>query len=146
VSLMIGSCADALEYDFPCYRLSWVMNRPDMPRVESSSEAPGHLGESVGFFPSLPKVIVGSDVLIHFLEELLQGMWWLPCKILCCGSWSKAFYHGFNDDLIRHCRRQSSKSQEPSDIRLQVLLMVLCTLEQSLSNDRLRLETLEAGD
>jgi hypothetical protein len=42
-----------------------------MPRVESSSEAPGHLRVSVGFFPSLPKVIVGSDVLIHFLEKLL---------------------------------------------------------------------------
>jgi hypothetical protein len=26
-----------------------------MPWVESSSEAPGHLGVSVGFFPSLPK-------------------------------------------------------------------------------------------
>jgi hypothetical protein len=43
------------------------MDRPDMPRVESSSEAPGHLGVSVDFFPSLPKVIVGSDVLIHLL-------------------------------------------------------------------------------
>jgi hypothetical protein len=47
------------------------MKRPDMPRVASSSEAPGHLGVSVGFFPSLSKVIVGSDVLVHFLEELL---------------------------------------------------------------------------
>jgi hypothetical protein len=41
------------------------MDRPDMPRVESSSEAPGHLEVSVGFFPSLPKVIVGFDVLSH---------------------------------------------------------------------------------
>jgi hypothetical protein len=105
------------------------MNRPDMPRVESSSEAPSHLGESVGLFPSLPKVIVGSDVLVHFLEQLLQGLWWLPCKILCCGAWSKAFDHGFNDDLIGHFRCLSSKSQEPSDIRLQVLLMVPRTLE-----------------
>jgi hypothetical protein len=47
------------------------MDRPNMPRVESSSEAPGHLGVSVGFFSSLPKVIVGSDVLIHFLEKLI---------------------------------------------------------------------------
>jgi hypothetical protein len=46
------------------------MDRPDVPRVESSSDAPGHLGVSVGFFASLPKVIVGSDVLIHFLEKL----------------------------------------------------------------------------
>jgi hypothetical protein len=47
------------------------MDRPDMLRVESSSKAPGHLGVSVGFFSSLLKVIVGSDVLVHFLEELL---------------------------------------------------------------------------
>jgi hypothetical protein len=45
-----------------------------MPRVESSSEAPGHLGVFVGSFHSLSKVIVGSDVLIHFLEKLLQGL------------------------------------------------------------------------
>jgi hypothetical protein len=43
------------------------MDRPDMPRVESSSEAPGHLGVSVGFFPSLSKVIVGPDVFVHLL-------------------------------------------------------------------------------
>jgi hypothetical protein len=43
------------------------MDRSDMPRVESSSEAPGHLRVSVGFFPSLLEVIVGSDVLIHLL-------------------------------------------------------------------------------
>jgi hypothetical protein len=129
VPLMIGSCVDALEYDFPYHRLIWVMNCPDMPRVESSSEAPGHIGVSVGFFPSLPKVIVGSDVLVHFLEELLQGLWWLPCKILCRGAWSKAFDHGFNDDLIKNCRRQSSKSQELSDVCLQILLVVLCALE-----------------
>jgi hypothetical protein len=57
------------------------MDRPDMPSVESSSEAPGHLGVFVGFFPSLSKVIVGSDVLVHFLEKLLQGLWWVSCKI-----------------------------------------------------------------
>jgi hypothetical protein len=43
------------------------MNRLDMPRVESSSEAPSHLGVSIGFFSSLPKVIVGSDLLVHLL-------------------------------------------------------------------------------
>jgi hypothetical protein len=63
------------------------MDHPDMLRVDSSFEAPGHLEVSVGFFPSLPKVIVSSDVLVHLLEELLQGLWWLPCKILCHGSW-----------------------------------------------------------
>jgi hypothetical protein len=43
------------------------MDRPDMPWVESSSEAPGHLRVSVGFFPSLLEVIVDSDVLVHLL-------------------------------------------------------------------------------
>jgi hypothetical protein len=47
------------------------MDRPDMPRLESSSEASSHLEVSIGFFPSLPKVVVSSDVLIHFLEKLL---------------------------------------------------------------------------
>ena len=117
-----------------------------MPGVESSSEAPGHLRVSVGFFPSLPKVIVGSDVLIHFLEKLLQGLRRLPCKILCRWSWSEPLDHGFNDNLIGHYRSLSSQSQEPSDVRLQVLLMVLRALEQSLSSDWLRLEALEAGD
>jgi hypothetical protein len=55
----------------PIAACTGVMDRPDMPRVKSSSEAPGHLRVSVGFFPSLTKVIVGSDVLIHFLEKLL---------------------------------------------------------------------------
>jgi hypothetical protein len=122
------------------------MDQPDMPRVESSSEAPGHLWVSVGFFPSLPKVIVGSDVLIHFLEKLLQGLRWLPCKILRHWSRSEPLDHGFNDNLIRHCRCLSSQSQEPSDVCLQVLLMVLCALEQSLGSCWLRLETLEASD
>jgi hypothetical protein len=84
------------------------MDHPDMPRVESSSEASGHLGVSVGFFPSLPKVIVGSDVLIHFLEKLLQGLRWLSCKILRRWSWSEPLDHCLNDNLIGHCRRLSS--------------------------------------
>ena len=122
------------------------MDRPDMPRVESSSEAPSHLGVSVGFFSSLLKVIVGSDVLIHFLEKLLQGLRRLPCKILRRWSWSEPLDHGLNDNLIRHCRRLGSQSQEPSDIRLEVLFLVLCALEQSLGTNWLCLETLEASD
>jgi hypothetical protein len=81
-----------------------------------------------------------------FLEELLQGLWWIPCKILCCGSWSKPLDHGFDDNLIGHCRHLSSQSQEPSDVRLQVLLVVLRALEEGLGSDWLRLEALEAGD
>jgi hypothetical protein len=44
-----------------------IMYRPDMPLVEPSSKAPGHLRISVSFFPSLLEVIVGSNVLIHLL-------------------------------------------------------------------------------
>jgi hypothetical protein len=117
-----------------------------MPRVESSSEAFGHLGVSVGFFPSLPKVIIGSDVLIHFLEKLLQGLCWLSCKILRRWSWYEPLNHGLNDNLIGHCRRLSSQSQEPSDVCLWVLVMVLHALEQGLGSDWLRLKTLEASD
>jgi hypothetical protein len=89
-----------------------------MLRVESSSEAPGHLEVSVGFFPSLSKVVVGPDVLIHFLEKLLQGLWWLSCKILYRWSWCEPLDHGLNDNLIGYYGRLSSQSQEPSDVRL----------------------------
>jgi hypothetical protein len=42
--------------------------------VKPSSEAPGHLRISVSFLPSLPEIIVSSDVLIHLLKMLLQGL------------------------------------------------------------------------
>jgi hypothetical protein len=58
------------------------MDRSDMPRVESSSEAPGHLGVSIGFFPSVLKVIVDPDVLVHLMQKLLQSFWGLPGEIL----------------------------------------------------------------
>jgi hypothetical protein len=63
-----------------------IMDRPDMPRVESSSEAPRHLGVSIGFFPFLSKVFVGLDVLVHFLQKLLQSLWGLPSEIMRCWS------------------------------------------------------------
>jgi hypothetical protein len=122
-----------------------IMNRPDMPRVESSFEAPGQLRLSEGFFPSLPKIIVGSDVLIHFLEKFLQSLRWLPCEVLRCRSWPELLDHSLNDDLIGHCRCLSSQPQEPSDIHLQVLLLVLRTLKERLGSVRLRLKTLKAG-
>jgi hypothetical protein len=80
-----------------------------MPVVESPFEAPSHFRIYVGFFPSLPKVIVGSDVLIHFLEKLLQGLWWFPSEVLRFGSWPWSLDHGLNDDLIGHCRCLSSQ-------------------------------------
>jgi hypothetical protein len=45
-----------------------------MPRVDSSSEAPSHLRESVSFLPSLAEVIISTDLLIHFLKQLLQSL------------------------------------------------------------------------
>jgi hypothetical protein len=51
--------------------LARAVDQPDMPRVNSSSEAPGHLRESVHFLPSLAEVVVSPDVLIHLLKQLL---------------------------------------------------------------------------
>jgi hypothetical protein len=62
-----------------------VVNGPDMPGMKPPSEAPGHLGEPVGLLPSLAKVIVGPNVLIHFLKQLLQSLWRLPSKVLTVG-------------------------------------------------------------
>jgi hypothetical protein len=50
---------------------SRIMDRSDMPRVESSSEAPGHLGVSIGFFHLCQKSLSALDVLIHLLYKLL---------------------------------------------------------------------------
>jgi hypothetical protein len=128
--------------------ITWVgiMNRYDVPGVNSSSEAPGHLRKHVCFFPSLAEIIISPDVFIHLLKKLLQGLWWFPGKIPSCRSWLKPFDHGLNDNFIGHCRRLCSQTQEPSDIRLKVLLIVLRTLKQSLSSDWLRLKALKAGD
>jgi hypothetical protein len=122
------------------------MNLSDVPGVDSSSEAPGHLRKPVGFFPSLAEIIISPDVFIHLLKKLLQGLWGIPCEILSHRSWLKPFDHGLNDYFIGHYRRLCSQTQEPSDIRLKVLLVVLCALEQSLSSDWLRLKSLEASD
>jgi hypothetical protein len=117
-----------------------------MPRVDSSSEAPGHLRESVSFLTSLAEVVVSPDVLIHFLKQLLQSLWGLPGEVLSHRSWPKTLDHGLNDNFIGHCGRLCPQSQETSDIRLKVLLIVLCALEQGLSCDWLRLKALETSN
>jgi hypothetical protein len=122
------------------------MDRSNVPGVDSSSEAPGHLRNPICFFPSLAEIIISLDVLIHLLKKLLQSLCGFPSKILSCRSWPKPFDHGLNDNFIGHCRRLCSQTQEPSDIGLKVLLVVLRELEQSLSSDWLRLKSLEAGD
>jgi hypothetical protein len=111
--------------------------------VDSPSEAPGHFREPICFLPSLAEVIVSPDVLIHLLKQLLQSLWGLSSEILNSRSWTMPFNHSFNDNFIRHCRRLCSKTQEPSDICLKVLLMILCALKQGLSYDWLHLEALE---
>jgi hypothetical protein len=116
-----------------------------MPRVDSSSEAPSHLRKSVSFFPSLSEVIVSPDVLIHLLKQLLPSLGRFPGEILSRGSWPKTLDHGLNDNFIGHYGRLCSQSQEPSDIRQKVFLMVLCALEQGLSHYWLHLKALKTG-
>jgi hypothetical protein len=120
------------------------VNLSDMPRVDSSSEAPDHLREPVSFLPSLEEVIVSPDVLILLLKQLLQSLWRLPGEIPGSRSWTKPLDHGLNDNFIGQCRRLCSETQEPLDVRLKILLMVLHALKQGLSCDRLRLKALKA--
>jgi hypothetical protein len=117
-----------------------------MPRVKPSSEAPSHLRKPISFFHSLAEIIIGPDVLIHLVKQLLQGLRGFPGKVLSRRSWPKPFDQGLNDDFIRHCGRLCSQTQEPSDIRLEVFFEVLHALEQSLSSNWLCLEPLETGD
>jgi hypothetical protein len=116
-----------------------------MPRVDSSSEAPSHLQEPVSFFPSLAEVIISPDVLIHLLKQLLQCLWGLPGEVLSRRSWLKTLNHGLNDNFIGHYGRLCPQSQEPSNIRLKVFLMVLRALEQGLGCDWLCLKALKTG-
>jgi hypothetical protein len=117
-----------------------------MPRVDSPSEAPSHLRKLISFFPSLAKIIIGPDVLIHFLQQLLQSLRGFLGEVLSRRSWLKPFDHGLNDDFIGHCGRLCSQTQEPLDIHLEVFFVVLRALEQSLSSNWLCLKPLEAGD
>jgi hypothetical protein len=79
-----------------------------MPWVKSSSEAPGHLRKPVGLLPSLAKIVVSPDVLIHLLKKLLHSLWRLPGKILSCRSGPKPLDHGLNDNFIGYCGRLCS--------------------------------------
>jgi hypothetical protein len=67
----------------------------------------------------------------------------LSSEILSSRSWTKPLNHGLNDNFIGYCRRLCSKTQEPLDICLEVLFMILRALKQGLSCDWLRLKTLE---
>jgi hypothetical protein len=112
--------------------------------MDSSSEAPSHLREPVSLLPSLAEVIVSPDVLIHLLKQLLQSLWRLSGEILGSRSWTKPLDHGLSDNFIGHYRRLCFETQEPSDVCLKILLMVLRALKKGLSYDRLRLKALKA--
>jgi hypothetical protein len=86
------------------------MDRSDVPGVDSSSEALGHLRKHVCFFASLVEIIISPDVFIHLLKKLLQGLWGFPGKILSRRSWPKPFDHGLNDNFIGHCRNLCSQT------------------------------------
>jgi hypothetical protein len=117
-----------------------------VPQMDSSSEAPGHFGESVSLLPSLAEVVASLDVLIHLLKQLLQSLWGLPGKIMGSRSWAKTLNHGLDDNLIWHRSRLCPQAQEPSYICLKVFFVVLRALKQSLNCDRLHLKALEAGN
>jgi hypothetical protein len=121
------------------------MDCSNMPRVEPSSEAPTHLGVSVGLFTSVSKVIINPDVLVHLLQKLFKSLWWLTEKILCRRSWTEPFDHSLYNNLIWHRWCLGPESQKPSDICLQVFFMVLRALEQGLGSYWLCLETLKAS-
>jgi hypothetical protein len=87
-----------------------IVDCPDMPRVKYSSKAPSHFRIPICFLTSFAEIIISLDVLIHLLKEFLQGLWWLPCKILGCRSWPKPLDHGLNNNFIGHCRRLSSQT------------------------------------
>jgi hypothetical protein len=117
-----------------------------MPKVDSSSEAPSHFRKHVSVLPSLLKIIVDPDVLIHFLKQLLQSVRGFSGEVFSRRSWPKTLDHGLNDDFIGHYGCLCSQTQEPSDIRLEVFFVVLRALEQSLCSNRLRLKPLEISD
>jgi hypothetical protein len=50
--------------------LVWIMDVSYMLPMEPSSEAPGHLGVPLSFFPSLTKIIIYPDIFIHLLKQL----------------------------------------------------------------------------
>jgi hypothetical protein len=52
------------------FALIGIVNCSDMSWMKPAPEAPGHLRVSIGFLTSLSKIIISSDVLIHFLEKL----------------------------------------------------------------------------
>jgi hypothetical protein len=92
------------------------------------------------------EIIIGLNVLFHFLKQLLQSPRGCLSEVLCRRPWPKTFDHGLNDDFIGHYGRLCSQMQEPSDLRLEVFFVVLRALEQSLSSNRLRLKPLETSD
>jgi hypothetical protein len=97
----LGGILRPLLLTSPVVILSRV-DKSDVPRVDSPSEAPGHFGEPVSFLPSLSKVIICSDIFIHLLKQFLQGLRGFPGEVLGCRSWPKPLNHGLNNNFIGH--------------------------------------------
>jgi hypothetical protein len=53
--------------------------------MKSSSEAPSHFIKLVCFLPSLVKIVIDPDVLIHLLKKLLKGLWGFLAKYWVVG-------------------------------------------------------------
>jgi hypothetical protein len=96
-----------------------------MSWVDSPSEAPGHFGEPVSFLSSLTKIIISTDVFIHLLEQLFQGLRGFPGEVLGRRSWTKPLDHGLNDNFIGHRWCLCPQTQKPSDICLKVFFVIL---------------------
>jgi hypothetical protein len=80
VALKTGSCVAAFEVTSSVITWVGIMDRSDMPGVDSSSEAPGHPRKPICLFPSFVEIIISLDVLIHLLKKLLQSLWGFPAK------------------------------------------------------------------
>jgi hypothetical protein len=85
-----AACSKTVSYDgcsehyWSFHRWHWSYGLTWHAFDEVFLRSPGHFRKPVCFLPSLAKIIIGLDVLIHLLKELLQGLWGLPGKILGC--------------------------------------------------------------
>jgi hypothetical protein len=69
----------------PVLTLTGIVYCSDMSWLKPSSEAPSHLIISVSFLPSFSEIIVSSNVLIHLLEKVLQGLGGFLAKFCAIG-------------------------------------------------------------
>lgn len=111
------------------FTLHRVVNASHMPRVKSCPEAPGGFDVSLQLLPFFggshcrPLCTHPSFVVI---SPESAG---LPHEVLGCWSWPKPLDHGFYNNVVLYCWCLSSKTKEPLDKQLMVLVWILGTLE-----------------